>query len=314
MPSLRPRALGRGEAGIGAAARGAAWRRERLRRRRGGSAPDRRGRRSRTLRRSPPLFGGKSDIGQRRRSAGSGRQEIEGFAPRELEAAAAALRSAYARRDRGAVTLALADLAIAATDLADPFQVTGLDQPEVLGARAAFSDLLAGALPAELDVRESAMTTDPVVSGVALAEASAGFRQAIERAFESGDEIRLEELRRERLEAAVGLARTIAYEAWRSAGEPALGADMNIMHVWPNPVRSEAQTSFTIPVASAARMELFDLAGRRVWSKALGQLTPGTHTASIPAGAMRPLPPGVYLVRVIAPQVSLSGRLTYQGR
>jgi hypothetical protein len=238
-------------------------------------------------------------------SLADGAAAVNGFAPRELEAAAAALRTAYARRDRAAVIERLADLAIAATDLADPFQVVGLDHDEVPGARAAFSDLIVGVLPAALDARATTHIADPLSCAVALAE----------EAVALGEWARLDVLRRQRLEAALGLAQAIAYGAWRAAGELVIGSDgSNTVHTWPNPVRAEAQIRFAVPTAGQATVDLFDLGGRRVWSKPLGQLAAGQHTASLPVGAMRALPPGVYLVRLKAPRYEATGRLTYQAR
>jgi len=240
---------------------------------------------------------------------------VIGSAPRELETAAVALRGAYTRRDRAAVVERLADLAIAATDLADPFQVVGLDQPEAPGARAAFSDLLVGSVPIALEAHAPGAFAHPVSAGVALAEESSGLRGAIEGALELGDTARLEELRRGRLEAALGLAGAIASQAWRAAGEPAMGTDgLDAVRIWPNPVRSAARMSFMVPGTGPATVELFDLAGRRVWSKPLGSLVAGSHTAALPVGAMGALSTGFYMVRVSGPRYAVTGRLTYQAR
>jgi hypothetical protein len=246
---------------------------------------------------------------------GSGATEIHGRSPRELEAAAAAVRRAYAAHDRQAVIDGLADLAIAATDLSDPFLVTSLEPTEEAGSRAAFSDLLAGSLAISLEMRGSLTAAAPLERALRLAEESAGYRDPVEHALASADFARLTNLRRERLESALALGSTIAREAWQAAGEPTLDTAVSrSVLVWPNPVRSEAQLSFALPTQSVASLELFDLAGRRVWSKSLGALTAGGHSARLPASATSSLPPGVYHVRLAAPHFAATGRLTLQSR
>src|SRR5437667_8452376 len=48
--------------------------------------------------------------------------------------------------------------------------------------------------------------------------------------------------------------------------------------------------------ASPASLELFDLAGRRLWSSEVGALGPGEHEVRIGDGV--PYPPGVYMARL----------------
>jgi parallel beta helix pectate lyase-like protein len=66
--------------------------------------------------------------------------------------------------------------------------------------------------------------------------------------------------------------------------------------VRPNPARSEFSVVFTLPDASAARIELLDLAGRRLLMRDLGDLGPGSHVVGLPE--TRALPAGVYIVRL----------------
>ena len=74
--------------------------------------------------------------------------------------------------------------------------------------------------------------------------------------------------------------------------EPALA----LHGVRPNPARAGLAVSFTLASARAATLELFDLAGRRLRSVAVGPLGPGPHMLDLERGAR--LAPGVYLVRL----------------
>ena len=246
----------------------------------------------------------------------NGEAAVNGYAARELDAAAAALRLAFERPEPAVVFERLADLAIAVTDLADPFQVVGLDRPEPPGARAAFSDLIVGSLPAALEAREGVAVSDPFAAAVALAEESAASRGAIEQVFAEGDPTRLDAMRRERLEAALSLARAVAFQTWNTAGQPPLDPayGSHAVRIWPNPVRAEATMSFKLPTGGEATVELFDLAGRRVWSKALGSLAQGPHSTTLPGATMEALPPGIYVARIVAPRHVAFGRLAHVSR
>jgi hypothetical protein len=71
----------------------------------------------------------------------------------------------------------------------------------------------------------------------------------------------------------------------------------------PNPSTGALVCSFTLPDGNAARLDIVDIAGRRVVSREVGVLGSGTHRVSLGAG--RRLPPGVY--RVV---LSQAGRRT----
>lgn len=74
------------------------------------------------------------------------------------------------------------------------------------------------------------------------------------------------------------------------------GAAFALFGAAPNPVRGAFTVSFRLPDAAAARLEVFDVAGRRVTAIDVGAKGPGVHTASLDTrGAFRP---GVYLVRL----------------
>ena len=53
---------------------------------------------------------------------------------------------------------------------------------------------------------------------------------------------------------------------------------------------------FTLATHEPASLELFDIAGRRLWSTDLSATGPGEHTATLANGAW--LPRGLYLIRV----------------
>jgi hypothetical protein len=67
--------------------------------------------------------------------------------------------------------------------------------------------------------------------------------------------------------------------------------------VRPNPSRgNRVMVDFTLPTAQPARLELVDVAGRRVVDRAVGGLGAGRHAVDLAAG--RPLAPGIYLVKL----------------
>jgi hypothetical protein len=67
--------------------------------------------------------------------------------------------------------------------------------------------------------------------------------------------------------------------------------------VRPNPSRgSRLAVSFTLPVLASARLELLDVAGRRVTAQEVGTLGAGRHSSDLAVG--RRLAPGLYLVRL----------------
>ena len=54
--------------------------------------------------------------------------------------------------------------------------------------------------------------------------------------------------------------------------------------------------AFALPEARAATLELFDVAGRRVWSRDVGSLGAGEHVVPLRDGPRSA--PGLYLVRL----------------
>lgn len=77
------------------------------------------------------------------------------------------------------------------------------------------------------------------------------------------------------------------------AGEP---GGLSIEASSPNPARGGVlRVAFTLPGAEPARLDLLDVAGRRVATRAVG-LGAGRHEVDL--GASGPLSPGVYLIRL----------------
>jgi hypothetical protein len=67
--------------------------------------------------------------------------------------------------------------------------------------------------------------------------------------------------------------------------------------VRPNPSRGDGLTAaFALPTGGPARLELLDVSGRRVAAREVGSLGAGWHTVRL--AAERPLPPGLYLLRL----------------
>ncbi|MEM6785622.1 MAG: PA domain-containing protein [Bacteroidota bacterium] len=93
----------------------------------------------------------------------------------------------------------------------------------------------------------------------------------------------------------------VAAEDETQAGTYALAS------VYPNPVSTTATVGFTLPVAEQARVEVFDLLGRRVATLADGLRAAGEHRVTLDAAG---LPSGVYVVRLATPSATLTERVT----
>ena len=72
-------------------------------------------------------------------------------------------------------------------------------------------------------------------------------------------------------------------------------ARLELSAVTPNPSDAPLRVSFTLPHNRDARLELFDVSGRRVDSRAVGALGAGRHVVELGGNRLRP---GVYLVRL----------------
>jgi hypothetical protein len=66
--------------------------------------------------------------------------------------------------------------------------------------------------------------------------------------------------------------------------------------VCPNPSADGGLVDLVLGDGSPAALEVFDLAGRRLWSREVGELGPGEHRVRLGDGAY--FPPGLYLARL----------------
>jgi hypothetical protein len=73
-----------------------------------------------------------------------------------------------------------------------------------------------------------------------------------------------------------------------------------------NPTREDLGVAFSLPDASPARLELFDVGGRRIASREVGTLGAGSHIVTLGDG--RRFAPGVYLLRLSQGTRSLKAR------
>ncbi len=77
----------------------------------------------------------------------------------------------------------------------------------------------------------------------------------------------------------------VLQSAWVAAGSTDVADDVPVASVslappWPNPSSGETTLRFTLPQASSARLEIFDVAGRRVAVPAEGEFAPGEHEST----------------------------------
>jgi hypothetical protein len=96
-----------------------------------------------------------------------------------------------------------------------------------------------------------------------------------------------------RLSLLTGDNETTAGETWVDVPM----AEFALRRVFPNPAVGGFAISFSLPSTAPARLEVFDLSGRRVVARDVGGLGPGVHTLALETGAGR-LPAGVYAVRL----------------
>jgi hypothetical protein len=68
------------------------------------------------------------------------------------------------------------------------------------------------------------------------------------------------------------------------------------LRILPNPARGELGVEFTLPGKAPARLELFDVSGRRLGSREVGALGAGVHRVRLSQGAS--LRAGIYFVRL----------------
>jgi hypothetical protein len=73
-----------------------------------------------------------------------------------------------------------------------------------------------------------------------------------------------------------------------------------------NPALEDLQIAFSLPDASPARVELLDVAGRRVITREVGSLGAGNHVVTL--GDARTLRPGTYVLRLSQGKRSFTAR------
>ena len=83
-------------------------------------------------------------------------------------------------------------------------------------------------------------------------------------------------------------------------------AELALRGVQPNPAGHGLPVAFSLPDASPARLEMLDLTGRRILSREVGSLGPGSHVLNLDEG--RPVPAGVYLLRLTRGGRTLSAK------
>ncbi|MEM8600144.1 MAG: PKD domain-containing protein [Bacteroidota bacterium] len=79
------------------------------------------------------------------------------------------------------------------------------------------------------------------------------------------------------------------------------------LKTYPNPTRGAATVDVALPEAADVRAEVYDLLGRRVVTLHDGPLTAGTHALELDTAR---LPAGVYVVRAVTPDATLTRRVT----
>lgn len=76
-----------------------------------------------------------------------------------------------------------------------------------------------------------------------------------------------------------------------------------------NPAPSDALIEFSLPDGAAARLDVFDVAGRTIASREVGSYGTGTHHVSVPE--LRTAPAGLLFVRLVRGNQTLVTRATH---
>lgn len=208
----------------------------------------------------------------------------------EFDAARSDLRSALRRADRMAAAEALARLAQSASDLADPYRVSGAESEEPEGARAWFADAFGREALTDVTAAHAALESPSELTRLAVES-----RNAIAQAVEAEDDAAVSVLRASLLSQASALVQAAVREAWR----PEVTAAPRF-RISPEPLRGAVTLSAELATAAPARLELYDVAGRRLRTQELGELPAGHSSVTLPASWSAGLPSGVYLARLSA--------------
>jgi streptogramin lyase len=86
---------------------------------------------------------------------------------------------------------------------------------------------------------------------------------------------------------------------WETAAVPSRAETiLDLATIHPNPIRGERlDVEFTLGAGGMARIELLDIAGRRVASRSLSDLAAGYHKVDLASG--RRIAPGIYSIRLV---------------
>lgn len=108
---------------------------------------------------------------------------------------------------------------------------------------------------------------------------------------------------------------TVGGETWvdvpsATGVDPRNGVSLSIARIAPNPAAGRFTVSFALPASGAARLELIDLAGRRVVERDLSGLGAGSHQITIDRA--RDLSPGMYFLRLTQEGRSVSRRIVIE--
>lgn len=218
----------------------------------------------------------------------------------EFQDARLALRQAWQRADRMAAAEAIARLAQSAADLADPYRSVPADAAEPEGARAWLGDAFDRAALAT--VTAAASSSDDPATLVAVA---AEQRPAIDAAVEAQDEASITALRSGLLSRASALVAAVARAEWHPEATAAPA-----FRLAPEPLQGRVTLYTELAAPAAARLELFDIAGRRLRTHELGVLPAGATSVTVPASWSAGLPSGIYMARLSAGAMRNERRVT----
>jgi len=108
---------------------------------------------------------------------------------------------------------------------------------------------------------------------------------------------------------AIGPTQDRTAVTWLNVPAAGPAAEIGLSGAWPNPSRGAPTLSFTLAAgAGPARLDVFDVAGRHVYSRDVAALGPGAHTLDL-KGAMN-AHTGVYLVTLRQGQATTTRKFT----
>ena len=84
------------------------------------------------------------------------------------------------------------------------------------------------------------------------------------------------------------------------------GPELSLAGFQSNPTRNDVRVVFSLADAAPAKLEMFDVSGRKIESIEVGNLGAGSHVLRIADG--KPLPAGAYLLRLSRGARSLMAR------